>query len=97
MAERFDAELQTFEAENGTAVQIRVQRASNHWDRLILQSEKAIETMKAAGRKESMIRGRETRLKNERESKARKIEELQQGERIDFETEPVAAGVFRVS
>lgn len=95
--QRFDTGLKVFDAENGTAVQIRVQRAVNHWDRLIGQSEKAIETMKAAGRKESMIRGRETRLKNERENKDRKISELKQGAVIDFETEGVAAGVFRVS
>jgi len=93
---RFDTELEVFEAENSTAVQIRVQRAINHWDRLIQQSEKAIETMKVLGRRESMIRGRETRLKNEMENKARKINELEHGAQIDFETEGVAAGVFRV-
>lgn len=93
---RFDMTLETFEAENGTAVQIRAQRAANHWDRLIEQSEKAVKTMKEAGHKESIIRGRETRLKNEQENKAQKIHKLNQGDKIDFESEPIAAGVFQV-
>ena len=93
---RFDAAVETFEAENATTVQIRVQRAENHWDRLILQSQKAIETMKRSGRKESMIRGRETRLNNERENRAQKVHDLEKGSDIDFESEPVAAGVFKV-
>ncbi len=96
LLERFRAELEAFEAENGTAVQIRVRRAKNHWDRLIQQSEKALETMKMAGRKESQIRGRETRLKNERENRAQKIHELERGAVPDPESGPVAAGVFRV-
>lgn len=93
---RFDAEAQSFEAENGTAVQIRVQRAVNHWDRLIGQSEKAIDTMRAAGREESHIRSRETRLNNERDNKAQKVRDIERGANIDFESESVAAGIFRV-
>jgi SNF2 family DNA or RNA helicase len=96
LEQRFDAARAAFEAENENAVQIRVRRAENHWNRLIRQSEKAIETMKLGGRPESMVRGRETRLRNERENKARKIEELQLGASCDFGIEPVAAGVFRV-
>jgi len=93
---RFDAELETFAAENGTALQIRAQRAANHWDRLIQQSEKAIATMKMSGRKESLIRGRETRLKNDQEKKSQKLLELERRSKIDFEGAPLAAGVFRV-
>lgn len=96
LMDRFESALGSFEAENATTVQIRVQRAANHWDRLIQQSEKAIQTMKAAGRKESMIRGRATRLKNERDYKEQRLRELSGGERVDFETEVVAAGIFRV-
>jgi SNF2 family DNA or RNA helicase len=96
LGDRFESALKTYEAENATTVQIRIQRASNHWDRLIQQSEKAIETMKTAGRKESMIRGRETRLKNERDNKAQRLSELDDGKRVDFETEEVAAGIFQV-
>jgi gas vesicle protein len=88
--------VKAYEAENGTAVQIRVQRAANHWDRLIRQSEKAIETMTAAGREESQIRRREARLNNERENKAQKIRDLTRSAEIDVESEPVAAGIFRV-
>lgn len=96
LGHRFAEALESYEAENGTAIQIRVQRASNHWDRLIQQSEKAIATMRSAGRKESMIRGRETRLTNERANKEQKIHELERGAEVDPETEEVAAGVFRV-
>lgn len=96
LGSRFDKALEIFEAENGTTVQIRIQRAANHWDRLIQQSEKAIQTMIQAGRRESMIRGRETRLKNERENKAQKIHELRAGAEVDCEFEDVAAGVFKV-
>jgi SNF2 family DNA or RNA helicase len=96
MGEGFDSALETFEAENKTAVQIRVQRAANHWNRLIEQSEKAIETMKRAGRKESLIRGRETRLKNELSNKEQKLNELRRGGAADFETEEVASGIFKV-
>lgn len=96
LQKRFGEALTGFEAENGTAVQIRVQRAINHWDRLIDQSKKAIETMKNASREESMVRGRETRLKNELANKQRKIDELNRGLEIDFESETLAAGIFRV-
>jgi SNF2 family DNA or RNA helicase len=96
LGDRFDSALETYEAENATTVQIRVQRAANHWDRLIQQSEKAIQTMKTGGRKESMIRGRETRLKNERDNKEQKLRELERGGKVDIETEEVAAGIFRV-
>lgn len=96
LGRRFDAEVQSFEAENGTAVQIRVQRALNHWNRLIGQSEKAIATMRAAGRQESQIRSRETRLNNERDNKAQKVREIERGADVDFESESVAAGIFRV-
>jgi superfamily II DNA or RNA helicase len=96
LMDRFESALETYEAENATTVQIRIQRAANHWDRLIQQSEKAVQTMKIAGRKESMIRGRETRLKNERDNKEQRLRELQGGEHVDIETEEVAAGIFRV-
>ncbi|MFU8772745.1 MAG: DEAD/DEAH box helicase [Anaerolineales bacterium] len=97
LGERFGSEYVNYEAENKTAILIRVQRAANHWDRLIQQSEKAIETMKRAGRKESMIRGRETRLYNEKEHKLQKIDQLnKQGNSDNVWAEPVAAGIFRV-
>lgn len=96
LQKRFGEALTGFEAENGTAVQIRVQRAVNHWDRLIDQSKKAIETMRLSRREESLIRGRETRLKNERLNKQRKIDELNGGLEVDSESETLAAGIFRV-
>lgn len=96
LGDRFESALETYEAENATTVQIRIQRAANHWDRLIQQSEKAVQTMKTAGRKESMIRGRETRLKNERDNKEQRLRDLEGGGHVDIETEEVAAGIFRV-
>lgn len=96
MDRRFDTALREFEAENQTTVQIRVQRAANHWDRLIDQSERAIQTMVQAGRAASLIRARETRLRNEREHKSARIHELEKSAQIDFDVEEVAAGIFRV-
>jgi SNF2 family DNA or RNA helicase len=93
---RFGEAVQEFMAENNTTVQIRVQRAANHWDRLINQSERAIQTMKMSGRDEKFIRARETRLRNEHENRAEKIRELKKGTEIDPEPSDVAAGVFRV-
>lgn len=95
--DRFDKEVAMFEAENKTAVQIRVQRAIGHWDRLIQQNERAIDTMIGRGRKQSVIKGWETRLRNTLSSKEQRIRELNRGMTIDFETEAVAAGVFRVN
>jgi hypothetical protein len=94
--ERFDDAFETFEAENETTIQVRVQRASNHWNRLIGQSEQAIQTMQVAGRKESIIRGRQTRLKNEMEHKAQRISVLKQGGETDMEQQDIAAGIFRI-
>jgi hypothetical protein len=94
--ERFDDAFETFEAENETTIQVRVQRASNHWNRLIRQSEQAIQTMQVAGRNESIIRGRKTRLKNEMEHKAQRISVLKQGGKTEFEQQDIAAGIFRV-
>lgn len=93
--DRFDQEVATFDAENKNMVLIRVQRAINHWDRLIQQNERAIDTMIGKGRKQSVIKGWETRLRNTLENKEQRIRELNRGTQIDFETEPVAAGVFR--
>jgi len=93
---RFGDAVVEFEAENETTVQIRVQRAANHWNRLIDQSERAIQTMIAAGREEKFIKARETRLKNELQNKAEKVQELEQGADVDPEDGEVAAGVFRV-
>ena len=94
--ERFDDAVEEFEAENETTVQIRVQRATNHWDRLIDQSQRAIQTMIAAGREEKFIRARETRLRSEMQNRAEKVQELEQGADVDPEDGEVAAGVFRV-
>lgn len=96
LAIRVGEAFSSFEAENTTTIQIRVRRAANHWDRLIRQSEQAIQTMKDAGRKESQIRGRETRLRNEREHRAQRIQELERGGQTDFEQSDVAAGVFKI-
>ncbi len=93
---RFSDAVDAFDAENRTTVQIRVQRASNHWDRLISQSEKAIQTMKGAGKDEKFVRARETRLRNELENKNEKIIELQRGATVDPVSGEVASGIFRV-
>jgi hypothetical protein len=93
---RFSEAVEDFQAENNTTVQIRVQRARNHWDRLIGQSEKAIQTMRMAGRDDKFIRARETRLRNERDNRADQIQKLEQGTEIDPEPGEVAAGTFRV-
>lgn len=97
LTERFGEAVGSFDAENETAIQIRVRRASNHWDRLIGQSEQAIQTMITAGRKESIIRGRQTRLKNEREHKEQRIRELQKGGETDYDVQDVAAGIFKIT
>lgn len=96
LAERFSQAYKTFDAENKTIVQIRMRRAENHWDRLIAQSEKAIQTMKMAGGKESNIRGRETRLRNERQNKTERLQALEAGIEPEPDQSEVAAGVFRI-
>lgn len=94
--DRMDEAFSRFEAENNTTIQIRVRRASNHWDRLIGQSEQAIATMAAAGQRESLIRGRQTRLNNERDNKERRLVELKKGGETDFEPHEIAAGIIQV-
>ncbi|MEX0287783.1 MAG: SNF2-related protein [Flavobacteriaceae bacterium] len=95
--DRLDEAFSSFEAENDTTVQIRVRRASNHWDRLIRQSEQAIQTMIAAGRKESQIRSRRTRLSNERENKEQRLAEIKKGAETSPHQEEIAAGIIRVT
>ena len=94
--DRLDNAFTRFEAENDTSIQIRVARASNHWNNLIRKSEQAIETMVKAGRKESLIRGRRTRLSNELEHKEQRILELKKGGETHFEPDEIGAGIIRV-
>ena len=93
---RFDQEVINFDAENRNTVQVRVQRAKSHWDRLIGQNEKAIETMYAKGQRQGNIKGFETILKNNMRNKNQKIRELSSGAEIDFEHEDIGAGVFQM-
>jgi SNF2 family DNA or RNA helicase len=96
LEDRFNEAYKAFDAENKTTVQIRMKRAENHWDRLISQSEKAIQTMTQSGQKESLIRGRETRLRNERQNKDERLTELGKGSEVEPDPSEVAAGVFRI-
>jgi reverse gyrase len=96
LAERFNSAVAQFEAENETSVLIRVRRAANHWDRLIQQSEKAIQTMIEGGRPQPMIRARKTRLENELRNKQERIAELRRSSQVEPEVEEVAAGIFKI-
>lgn len=93
--EKMSDSFTRFEAENNTTIQIRKRRASNHWDRLIQQSEQAIQTMIRVGRRESLIKGRKTRLENELINKKERLAELEKGGATDFDTEEIAAGIIR--
>ncbi len=93
---QFDQMTRSFDAENLNTVQVRVQRAKSHWDRLIQQKEKALETMYEKGASPRRTKGFETMLKNSIQNKDLKIRELSDGTEIDIEAEDIGAGVLRV-
>ncbi len=93
---RFDKSLKAFEYENDTAVQISAERTGQHFQRKIAASIAAIETMKEKNLPAYLITGRETRLKNEKEDRERKMSEILRKKSFDFECQEIAGGIFRV-
>lgn len=96
-ATRFSESIQDFQAENGTAYQIRKQRVKSIFDRRIEQDEQRLRTLREAGRDPRVIRATEGRLRTAQENKERRLRDLDQKAQIDLEREPVAAGIFHVT
>ena len=93
---RFSTAVVDFEAENETAYQIKVQRATNLFDRRIEQDKQRLQTLHQAGRDARAIRMMEGRLAKGIDNKEKRIQELKEKAAVDIEQEQVAAGVFRV-
>jgi len=96
LSKRFSTAVVDFEAENETAYQIKVQRATNLFDRRIEQDKQRLQTLHHAGRDARAIRMMEGRLAKGIDNKEKRIQELKDKAAVDIEQEQVAAGVFRV-
>jgi len=96
LSKRFSTAVVDFEAENETAYQIKVQRATNLFDRRIEQDKQRLQTLHQAGRDARAIRMMEGRLAKGIDNKEKRIQELKEKAAVDIEQEQVAAGVFRV-
>lgn len=97
LGKRFSEKVTDFEAENETALQIKMQRVMGFFDRRIGQDEQRLHTLREAGRDPRIIRLTEGRLKTARDNKEKRLSELETKSRIDMERAEVGAGIFRVT
>jgi len=94
---RFSTAIEDFDAENTTALQIKLQRVQSFFDRRIAQDEQRLRTLREAGRNPRVIRATEGRLQTASTNKGLRLAELKAKAQIDMEQAQVAAGVFRVT
>jgi len=93
---RFARDMEDFDAENATALQIRVQRVKGFYERRVSQDEQRLETLRLATRKQSVIHATEARIRIARENCQNRLRELDTRAKMDAERSPVASGVFLV-
>lgn len=96
LTEGFNVAVSEFDAENGTAHQIKVQRVKAIFDRRIAQDVKRLKTLNEAGRSQGVIKAAEGRLRKAIEIKEQRIKDLDNRAKSDVELAEVAAGIFSV-
>ena len=98
MTKSFDEAVTRFEDENKSALQIKVQRVKNFYDRNINQAKRTLKTLQAAGHGEGVIRLTKGRIRRNKEYLAQRLNELNSRAKVDdLGQEPIAAGIFRIA
>lgn len=93
---RSSAAMEEFETDNERRIQISRQRVLSYFDRRIANIENTLRTLREKGRGTNVIRATEGRLRVAGENKDRALRNVNKKKEVDFESSPVAAGVFRI-
>lgn len=92
----FDQGATRFGNENATAAQMRTERVNAVFERRLSHDKRRLETLRARGREEKVVRLTEARIRAATEARDARLAELDRRANVDFERQPVAAGVVRV-
>jgi hypothetical protein len=96
LQDRFAKAVNDYCDENTTAIRMKKERVAAFFDRRIAQDQQRLNTLRAGGRSESLVRATEKRIENEQDARAQKLGDLEDRSEVEPERAEIAGGVFRV-
>jgi len=96
MGQRYGRELERYEEENQTALQLKKEQVSAFYARRLAQDSQRVQTMRERGRLESVIHMTMSKIRDEEANRDRKLRDLDLKAQLNIHVDPIAGGLFQV-